>query len=190
MTTKRVFVEKPNTKCSYGWFKEMVVALAAVLALNVYARESDGMYFDLKCLGDANDNGRLDLNEVVNTMAVGAADGGVSIYGNPVNNPVSHELIGFTEETAWRKFYIRASPVRNALRIPQSYYLSDDGQSIYAIRMLSSLPIPARWRRAQMGEPCSYVSIGKASHILRFQPVSSRLSCLIPGATTMQRAMP
>ncbi|MBQ9741414.1 MAG: hypothetical protein IJV91_10830, partial [Kiritimatiellae bacterium] len=132
MTTRLAFTEKPNAKSSHGWFKEMAVALVAVFALNVSARVSDGMYFDLKCLGDTNGNGRLDLNEAVNAMAVGAAGGGASIYGNPANNPARHELIGFTEETAWRKFYIRASPVRNALRILQSYYLSDDGLSIYA----------------------------------------------------------
>ena len=55
--------------------KKLIVAFVALLALSVSARESDGLYFDLKCLGDANDNGRLDLNEAVNAMAVGVAGG-------------------------------------------------------------------------------------------------------------------
>lgn len=81
--------------------KKLIVAFVALLALSVSARESDGLYFDLKCLGDANDNGRLDLNEAVNAMAVGVAGGGASIYGNPANNPVDDDQFLLRPNAEW-----------------------------------------------------------------------------------------
>lgn len=106
--------------------KRLIVTLALAMALDASARMSDGMYFDLKCQGDANGNGRMDMSEAINALAVGADGGGAAIHGNPADNPSSHEPICFTEETAWRAFYHMSSPVRTALRLPQSYYESDD----------------------------------------------------------------
>ncbi len=107
--------------------KRLIAAVSFAMVLDASARMSDGMYFDLKCQGDANGNGRMDLSEVVNALAIGADGGGAAIHGNPADNPSSHEPICFTEETAWRAFYHLASPIRTALRLPQSYYESDDG---------------------------------------------------------------
>lgn len=122
--------------------KTSIAAFGAVVALGAFAHVYDGMYFDLKCRGDVDGNGRLDLDEVVNAMAVGSSAGGASIYGNSNPNPSTHELIGFTEETEWRFFYNDPSPVRKAIRLPQSYYRDNENNCncLYKDAVVFSVP--------------------------------------------------
>ena len=95
---------------------ELILTLAAVASLSASARVSDGLYFDLKSLGDLNGNGTADLSEVVNAMAVGATGGGAATFGDKLT---------FTSETKWRSFYNLASPERQAVNIRQDYYEVD-----------------------------------------------------------------
>ena len=91
---------------------KLILTFAAVASLSASARVSDGLYFDLKSLGDLNGNGTADLSEVVNAMAVGATGGGAATFGDKLT---------FTSETKWRSFYSLASPERQAVKIRQNY---------------------------------------------------------------------
>ena len=88
-----------------------------LMAPCVSARVSDGLYFDLKTLGDVNGNGTADLSELVNALAVGASDGGAAIYGRN---------LFYSTENKYRRFYSN-SPERQVVNIKQTYEEHPDG---------------------------------------------------------------
>lgn len=112
MTHGKAFYGKPGAEKLRHGVKAFLASLAATVSLCALARVSDGLYFDLKTLGDLDGNGKADLTETVNAMAVGSSGGGAAEYGR---------ALAFSAETAYRDFFYFGSPERQAVKIKQSY---------------------------------------------------------------------
>ena len=111
MTGGKSLYGKPGAEKMRHGVKTLLSSFLAAMSLCVSARVSDGLYFDLKTLGDLDANGKADLMEVVNAMSVGSSGGGAAEYGRTLT---------FSAETAYRDFFHFASPERQAVKIKQS----------------------------------------------------------------------